>query len=75
MPVQFFFEDVPDDISNSEHETAGFSEEGGTGAIMDFLNSPEGFQLSRAFSQIPDPIVRRRVVDLVKALAGADSEE
>lgn len=76
VPVQFFFDDVPDDVAGSGNGAAGFGEaSGGTGAIMDFLNSPEGFQLSKAFSQIPDPAVRRRLIDLVKALAGADSEE
>ena len=40
--------------------------------VADFLNSSEGIQLNRAFVKITDPKVRRRVLDLVKALA-ADS--
>ena len=76
VPVQFFFEDLPDDITGNSTDSAGFGEaSGGTGAIMDFLNSTEGFQLSRAFSHIPDPRVRRRLIDLAKALAGTDNED
>jgi transcriptional regulator with XRE-family HTH domain len=76
VPVQFFFEDVPDDISSGTDDVDGFGEATtGSGAIMDFLNSPEGFQLSKAFSQVPDPKVRRRIIDLVKTLAGADSDD
>lgn len=68
VPIQFFFDDMA--ISN---ESAGNGlEEGETGGnMMDLLNSAEGFQLGRNFSQIEDPAVRRRIVDLVKALAAA----
>jgi hypothetical protein len=36
---------------------------------MGFLGSSEAIQLNRAFSEIVDPAVRRRVVELVKAIA------
>jgi hypothetical protein len=37
--------------------------------VVDFLSSSEGLQLNRAFIKIADPKVRRKLVDLVKALA------
>ena len=35
---------------------------------------PEGLQLNRAFVRIKDPKVRRKVIDLVKALAAEDDD-
>jgi len=64
-PVSFFFEGAP---SEEREAVAGLSEEG-TAYVADFLNSSEGIQLNRAFVKITDPKVRRRVLDLVKALA------
>ena len=37
--------------------------------LLDFLNSREGLDLNRAFAKIHDPKVRRRVIDLVRALS------
>jgi transcriptional regulator with XRE-family HTH domain len=66
VPVSFFFEDAP---SADGSEGRGFSEESATGFVVDFLNSSEGIQLNRAFVQIADPKVRRKIIDLVKTLA------
>ena len=67
-PVSFFFEGAPGEGGTPQ---GGFAEENST-YVADFLNSSEGIQLNRAFVKITDPKVRRRVLDLVKALA-ADS--
>ncbi|MGB9024687.1 MAG: transcriptional regulator, partial [Rhodomicrobium sp.] len=37
--------------------------------LLDFLNSREGLDLNRAFAKIHDSKVRRRVIDLVRALS------
>jgi transcriptional regulator with XRE-family HTH domain len=68
VPVQFFFEDMPTDIQLPT--PGGFAEPGEQESIIGFINSSEGLQLNRAFSEIANPDVRRRVVDLVKTLAG-----
>ncbi|NNF77478.1 MAG: helix-turn-helix transcriptional regulator [Rhizobiales bacterium] len=67
VPVAFFFDDIPD--TPSESSQPGFGESAGETALMDFLSSTEGFQLNRAFSQIEQPNVRRKLVELAKALA------
>ena len=64
-PVSFFFEGAPNEDGDP---VAGLSEEG-TPYVGDFLSSSEGIQLNRAFVRITDPKVRRRVLDLVQALA------
>lgn len=69
VPVSFFFEDAPD---TPALQGAGFREDNSTNYVVDFLNSSEGLQLNRAFVKISDAKVRRRVVDLVKALANEE---
>jgi len=64
VPVSFFFEDAPTDGTPT-----GFGESAGTNYVVDFLSSPEGLQLNRAFVRIQDPKVRRKILDLVKTLA------
>lgn len=69
-PVSFFFDGAPGD-NNAQ---PGLAEENAS-YVADFLNSSEGIQLNRAFVKITDPKVRRRVLDLVKALAADPSGE
>ncbi|MFD1198176.1 helix-turn-helix domain-containing protein [Brucella gallinifaecis] len=70
VPVSFFFEDAPGSTTNTQ---AGFAEDNEATYVVDFLSSNEGVQLTRAFTKISDPKVRRKIIDLVKSLA-ADSE-
>ena len=42
----------------------------GSTYIVDFLSTTEGLLLNRGFARIQDPKVRKRIVDLVTALAG-----
>ncbi|SER89148.1 helix-turn-helix transcriptional regulator [Rhizobium sp. NFR03] len=72
VPVSFFFEDAPGD-SGSGGGASGMAEASSSNYVVDFLSSSEGLQLNRAFVKIGDPKVRRKIVDLVKALA-ADVE-
>ena len=67
-PVSFFFEDAPGMDSSSEG-SAGFSESESANFVVSFLSSPEGLRLNRAFIKIQNPLVRKRIVDLVKSLA------
>lgn len=71
VPVSFFFEDAPGDAAAGA--PAGLAEASSSNYVVDFLSSSEGLQLNRSFVKISDPKVRRKIVDLVKALA-ADSE-
>ncbi|WP_105381282.1 helix-turn-helix domain-containing protein [Neorhizobium alkalisoli] len=71
VPVSFFFEDAPGDHSGQ----SGMAEASSSNYVVDFLSSAEGLQLNRAFVKIADPKVRRRLVDLVKALAAEAETE
>lgn len=72
VPVSFFFEDAPGDAPGGQ---PGMAEANSSNYVVDFLSSSEGLQLNRAFVKISDAKVRRKIVDLVKALAAeADSD-
>lgn len=68
VPVSFFFEDAP----GSQSETQGFAEPQPTTYVVDFLSSAEGLSLNKAFVRIEDTKVRKRIVDLVRVLAGEE---
>lgn len=68
VPPSFFFEGLP---ATAMPEGAGFAEAGTAKSVTDFVITAEGLQLNKAFTQIKDPKVRRRIIDLVIALASA----
>ncbi len=71
VPPAYFFEGAPsfDDDAQVVHSAAA---EHGSAYIVDFLSTTEGLHLNRAFARIQDAKIRKRVIDLVTALAGDD---
>jgi len=72
VPVAFFFEGAP-------NLAGGILPEGAEGApsptyVSDFLATSDGLSLTKAFMRIPDPKLRRRIVDLVQQIAGEDTD-
>ena len=67
MQVSYFFEGAPGLVGQSAMD--GMAEPPATNYVVDFLSTSEGLQLNRAFAQIRDPKVRKRVLDLVSALS------
>jgi transcriptional regulator with XRE-family HTH domain len=72
VPVSFFFEDAPGAPSPS---ASGAAEPEQTSFVVDFLSTSEGIQLNKAFVRIKDPKLRRRVIDLVRGMAGDESDD
>ena len=70
MPVEYFFEGAPQTIDRAA--SSGFEDNGDTAYVADFLATNEGIQLNKAFIRIRDPKLRRRVVELVAAIAGEE---
>ena len=68
VPVAFFFEGAP----NLHGAADGMKEAPSPAYVSDFLASSEGLALTKAFMRIKEPKVRRRIVDLVKQIAGED---
>lgn len=69
VPVAFFFENVPE---QNNQPSNSFAEENETTYVVDFLHTSEGVQLTRYFTKISDPKVRRKLIELVKTLANED---
>jgi transcriptional regulator with XRE-family HTH domain len=70
VPPAFFFEDAPSGVAPA----AGFAEPSASSYLVDFLSTPEGLQLNKAFALIRDPRIRRSVLDLVASLARDSGE-
>lgn len=66
VPISYFFDDLPDDISGSRTPGLGQSE----GFEGDPLAKQETQELVSAYYRMPEAKVRQRVRELVKALAG-----
>ncbi len=71
VEVQFFFEDMPGEVLKSlpTQPEGGFKEADNAPFVMDFVSSSEGLQLNRHYSEIDNPTVRKRVLDLIKSLS------
>lgn len=73
VPVAFFFDDMSDDIrAASPALIAGLAVEPAA-AALDVMAKRETLELTRAYYRIDDPQIRRQVMALAKALAGADT--
>lgn len=66
-PVSYFFEGY------GENEAVeGFSESESEQFVHGFLRTTEGIELAEAFPRVKSPKVRRRVLELVRAMAEVD---
>jgi transcriptional regulator with XRE-family HTH domain len=65
VPVSFFFEGAGGRQSEDGSSKATVAD-----YVSDFLSSSDGLALTKAFTNIKDSKLRRRVVDLVEEIAG-----
>jgi transcriptional regulator with XRE-family HTH domain len=71
VPIGYFFQDMPEGLTGTGR-AAGPVEEAEGAAAVDFresLAARETMELIRAYYGIPDPNLRRRVYEIIKALA------
>src|SRR3954468_15113703 len=66
VPVAFFFEGAP----TMHPQPEGMTEAPSPAYVSDFLATSEGLALTKAFTRIKQPKLRRRIVDLVEEIAG-----
>ena len=74
VSVDFLFEGAPRLEGPAGEDAAGFAEAPPSEYVADFLSTAEGVQLMKHFVRIANPRVRRRIVDLVAALAGEEND-
>jgi len=63
VPISFFFEGL-----NAE-ANAGFSDNDQTPYVNDLISSPDGIQLAKAYSRLPNAEIRRKFIELMKVVA------
>jgi transcriptional regulator with XRE-family HTH domain len=71
VPVSFLFDGGPSGRPNGE----GFGEAASPAYVSDFLATSEGLALTRAFTRIGDPKLRRSIVELVEQIAAREVAE
>lgn len=64
VDVNFFFDSLDEMAADNQ-----FSEDQGSDFVVDIASTHEGIKLMRSFSKIQDPLIRRRLMDLVEALS------
>jgi transcriptional regulator with XRE-family HTH domain len=69
VPVAFFFEGAPN-FSAQDDDATG--EAPSPTYVSDFLATSDGLALTKAFMEIKQPKLRRRIVDLVEEIAGRE---
>ena len=72
VPVAFFFEGASDLVEGMVVDTMEAAPS--PTYVSDFLATSDGLSLTKAFMRIPDPKLRRRIVDLVQQIAGKETE-
>ncbi len=71
VPVSFLFEGGPNG-ANGEQPAGSFHS---PAYVADFLATSEGLALTRAFTRITDPKLRRSIVELVEQIATREQSE
>jgi transcriptional regulator with XRE-family HTH domain len=67
VPISFFFEGAPgSSYALDEAQSSAY--------ISDFLATPDGLALTKAYMCIQDAKLRRSIVGLVKQIAGKDTQ-
>jgi len=74
ISVSFFFDDMPESLKTPEGQQAGLSDGEQDGIDRDPMARRETLELVRAYYRIPDPIVRKRLLDLARSVGGADGD-
>jgi transcriptional regulator with XRE-family HTH domain len=72
VPVSFFFDGAP---GVSADGARGIGDAEPPNYLVDFLATTDGIQLNKAFVRIKDAKLRRRVIDLVRAMAGIGDDQ
>ena len=67
-PISYFFEGLADPTVERQ---PGVADAGSDQFVHDFLMTPEGLDLAEHFPRIRQPRARRKIVELVRALADA----
>lgn len=75
VPVPFFFDDMPEDLASRAPGCAEDYDAAGDDPEAEYMTKRETLELVRAYYQISDPGVRKKVYHLTKSLGKVGSGE
>jgi transcriptional regulator with XRE-family HTH domain len=76
VPISFFYDDMSSDTSaKSPRNIVGLADQAVEPFEPDPLAKRETLELVRAYYRIKEPAVRKRILELTKALANADDQK
>ena len=76
VPISFFYDDISSDTSaKSPRNIVGLADQAVEPFEPDPLAKRETLELVRAYYRIKEPAVRKRILELTKALANADDQK
>ncbi len=76
VPVQFFFNDMATEVSDQAPRLrAGLAEAPTIEFAVDPMAKRETLELVRAYYRIKDPVIRKRILELCKAMGNAEQVE
>ena len=75
VPVQFFFDDMPNAVSASSPAQGGGKAKKPQSYEPDLIHKRETLELVRAYYKIIDPEIRKRLYGLAKTLGAAASKD
>lgn len=73
VPISFFFDDMPDSIRQSFPGYTGETAESDIPEEHLTLHRRQTLELVRTFSRLQDPVIRKRVIDVVRAIAESET--
>ena len=72
VPVQYFFDDLPGEGERPIARPQALADNTEESFVMDFVVSQEGLALNQAYKKIGNTKLRRRVLDLVRAISSEE---
>jgi len=76
VPVSFFFDDMPEDLKTPEgQKLSGLADNEQAAIDRDPMTRRETLELVRAYYQIADPAIRKRLLDLARSVGGVEEAE
>ncbi len=73
VPTSWFFDEMPDSVKDAFPGYQGETAEDGIPEEHLTLHRRQTLELVRTFSKLQDPVIRKRVIDVVRAIAESET--
>jgi len=73
VPISFFFDDMPENVKEAFPSYEGDTSESHVPEEHLTLHRRQSLELVRTFSKLQDPTIRKRIIDIVRAIADSET--